>query len=315
MAFSDFSTILGRQFLIGFMAPALAALFLLSQLLSDSWLPHEYHTATSATQVVIVGALAVFLALLLSGMQYPLLRLLEGYPFARLKNVRLIGRVYKWRLSHWQEEFDSLTKALEKPPGPERTRAAQRLHRSLPANRKSVLPTEFGNVVRSFETHPRNRYFIDGVTIWPRIQMLLSEQERQQFEDATTDVMFFVNSQVLVVPTGSLLAINAAVGALTVVSAVVRCGVILLATAVVCALAWRASIGAARRWGSPVRAAFDLHRLELYDRLGVKAPTTIEEDGEVGRAVSRLLLYAEPIPKDCRKPVTTEEDDDARRPG
>ena len=293
------------------MAPTLAALFLLSQLLSYSWLPHGYRTATSATQVVIVGALAVFLALLLSGLQYPLLRLLEGYPFARLKNVRLLGRVYKWRLRHWQEEFDSPTEALEKPAGPERTRAAQRLHHSFPAKRESVLPTEFGNVVRSFETHPRSRYFIDGVTIWPRIQMLLSEQEKQELEDATTDVMFFVNGQVLVVPTGSLLAINAAVGAPTFVSAVVRCGVILLATAIVYALAWRASIGAARRWGSPVRAAFDLHRLELYDRLGVKTPTTIEQDREVGRAVSRLLLYAEPIPKDCRKPVTTQENDDA----
>jgi hypothetical protein len=279
--------------------------------LSDSWLPHGYRTATSATQVVIVGALAVFLALLLSGLEYPLLRLLEGYPFARLKNVRLLGRVYKWRLRHWQEEFDSLTEALKKPAGPDRTRAVQRLHRSFPAKRESVLPTEFGNVVRSFETHPRNRYFIDGVTIWPRIQMLLSEQEKQQFEDATTDVMFFVNSQVLVVPTGSLLAVNAAAELPTFVSAVVRCGVILLATAIVGALAWRASIGAARRWGSPVRAALDLHRLELYDRLGVKTRTTIEEDGEVGRAVSRLLLYAEPIPKDCRKPVITEENDDA----
>ena len=128
MAFSDFSTIFGRQFLIGFMAPALAALFLLSQLLSNSWLPPGYRTATSAaTQVVIVGALAVFIGLLLSGLQYPLLRLLEGYPFARLQDAPLLGRLYRWRVRHWQAEFDSLTEALEKPRSTERTRAAGRL--------------------------------------------------------------------------------------------------------------------------------------------------------------------------------------------
>lgn len=310
MAFSDFTTIFGRQFLIGFMVPALAGLFLWTQFLSSSWLPHGYRTATSATQVVIVGALAILVGLLLSGLQYPLIRLLEGYPFARLQNAPLIGRVYRWRLGHWQKEFDALTEALKQPASPERTTAALRLHRCFPAQRQSVLPTEFGNVVRSFETHPRARYCIDGVTIWPRIEMLLSEQERQRFEDATTDVMFFVNSQVIVVPVGLLLAVNAAAEADGVGVAVESCAAIVTATAVVFVLAWRASIGAARRWGSPVRAAMDLHRLELYERLGVKTPMTLEEDQSIGRAVSRLLLYAEPVPDACRRPPKTEDEDD-----
>ena len=131
------------------------------------------------------------------------------------------------------------------------------------------------------------------------------------FEDATTDVMFFVNIQVLAAPVGLLLLANAAARASGIPSVVVRCGLILLATALVCLLAWRASIGAARRWGTPVRAAFDLHRLEVYDRLGVKTPTTREEDEVFGRAMSRMLLFAEPIPDACRKPATTEEDDHA----
>jgi hypothetical protein len=310
VAFSDFSTIFGRQFLIGFMVPPLAGLFLLSQFLSDSWLPHGYSTSTSGTQVIIVGAVAVFIGLLLSGFQYPLVRLLEGYPFERLQHKRFVGPLYQQRMRRWQNEFDSLTDTLKKPPGRERTQAALRLHRCFPAKRESVLPTEFGNVVRSFETHSRNRYCIDGITIWPRIEMLLTEQEKQQFDYASTDVMFFLNIQVLVIPVGLALATNAATQADNTPAAVVRGALILLATAVVCVLAWRASIGAARRWGSPVRAAIDLHRLELYERLGVKTPTTFEEDRRIGLAVSRLLLYAEPLPDNCRKPVTTKEDED-----
>lgn len=144
-----------------------------------------------------------------------------------------------------------------------------------------------------------------------RIQMLLNDQEQQQCMDATTDVMFFANAEILVVPTGLLFAINAAVIAPTFVSALARCGVILLATAIVCALAWRATIGAAQRWGLPVRAAFDLHRLELYDRLGAETPTTVEEDNVIGKAVSRMLLYAEPLPDECRKQATAKENNDA----
>lgn len=310
MGFSDFSTIFSRKFLIGFLAPILAALFVLSQFLTHSWLPHGYRTATPATQVVIVGAAAAFLGLLLSGLQFPLLRLLEGYPFARLQDAFLVGRLYSWRLRHWQQEYMSLSEALKKPAGPARTRDAVRLYRDFPAKLESVLPTEFGNVVRAFETHPRDRYSLDGVTIWPRIEMLLNDQEKQLVEDAATDVMFFVNSQVLVVPAGLLLAVNAAVRAPTLVSGVLRCALILVATAIVYVLAWRASIGAARRWGSPVRAAFDLHRTWLYQRLGVKMPTTLEEDKQVGRAVSRLLLYAEPIPKECRNSVQAKENTD-----
>jgi hypothetical protein len=48
-------------------------------------------------------------------------------------------------------------------------------------------------------------------------------------------------------------------------------------------------------WGDAVRAVFDVHRLELYDKLGVRRPASPEEEQEIGRAVTRCLLYAEPI--------------------
>lgn len=152
MAFKDFSSLFSRRFLIGFMAAPLAGLFLLSQLMSESWRPVGYRAASGSNQVIIVGAAALFVALLLSGLQCPLTRLLEGYPLERAQQAPILRRVYTWRLRHWQEVFDRLTAALEGPAGPERTRAAVRLHASFPARRERLLPTEFGNVLRAFET-------------------------------------------------------------------------------------------------------------------------------------------------------------------
>jgi hypothetical protein len=203
---------------------------------------------------------------------------------------------------------------LRGDPGLPRSQAAHRLHSCFPANRGALLPTELGNVLRSFETHPRKRYCLDGITIWPRIQLLLSEEERMELEDASADMMFFVNGIAVGVITGVVLAVSAAAVAPSMSAAILRAASVVAATALVTWLAWRASIGAARRWGAPVRAAFDLHRLELFDRLGVKLPLTTEEDEHIGRAVSRMLLYAEPLPDACRKePVHLEPQEAGKR--
>jgi hypothetical protein len=98
MAISDFSSLFSRQFLIGFFAPALSGLFLVSQFLPVAWRPSGYQNAAPSTQVIIVAAAGIFLALLLSGLQYPFIRLLEGYPLQRLASTPLLGSLYRSRI-------------------------------------------------------------------------------------------------------------------------------------------------------------------------------------------------------------------------
>ncbi len=85
-----------------------------------------------------------------------------------------------------------------------------------------------------------------------------------------------------------------------------------LATVVVTGvLTWglyRAMVGAAVRWGMPVRAAFDMHRLELYEQLGLKRPRTDVQERDIARAATRMMLYAEPLGESVRdKPKPPEE--------
>jgi hypothetical protein len=183
---------------------------------------------------------------------------------------------------------------------PERTAAAMELNRRYPAIEK-MLPTEFGNAIRSFESHPRGRYHLDGIAVWPRISAMLTDGERSELEDASTDLAFWVNALALVTIGGTLFLFErlwhrpgAAAETIAVEAAVI------VATTALGWFMYRQAITAAVRWGDPVRAAFDVHRLELYSSFGVRQPTTQDDDKVLGDALGRLIWFAEPVPDELR---------------
>jgi hypothetical protein len=225
-------------------------------------------------------------------------------PWATVR--RWIGKKMRGRWVRAYTRLQVVKKTPKRDDEPEkltlaRTRAVRRLTERFPAEERLVLPTEFGNVMRAAETHPRERYGLDGVAIWPRVAALLTEAERAELEDRDTDLAFWVNGLVLVPLTGALLfaerlwhtpgGIWETIGVeLAVVVAVVA----------LTSFMYRQAILAGMRWGDPVRAAFDLHRFEVYEKLGVKRPFTRADDVKVGRAVGRMIAFAEAIPDSCR---------------
>jgi hypothetical protein len=301
MTVKEFASVFSRYFVVGFYLPAFAGLVALWQTVStQDVVPEAFRSASTGTKALILGGVALMVALLLSGLHHPIVRLLEGYPIRR-GHGSLSHRLDEWTTARWRREFDRLTALLDGPKGPDRTRAARDLDTLFPADRALLLPTRCGNAIRSFETHPRRRYGFDGVAAWPRIDLLLSDGERGEVTEAQGDFAFFVNALVATVMVGVLLAIDRLwhrpgdVGdwslALVVVAAV---------SAVASAALYRAAVGAAVRWGVPIRAAFDLHRLELYARVGLKRPADVEEELKVGRAISRLFAFGEPPPDELR---------------
>jgi hypothetical protein len=203
-----------------------------------------------------------------------------------------------WKRQRWVRVRAKLLEARAQPtPSEERTRAARHLSARFPPRDDLVLPTELGNVIRAFETHPRERYGLDGIAIWPSIVTMLTDSELAEIEEKTTDIAFWLNSLAVVVVAGALLFAERLwhqPGRALETAAIE----VAIAAAVVAMAAWmyRQLIGAAIRWGEPVRAAFDVHRLELYDRLGVRRPHTKDEDRSAGDATNRLLAFADPLP-------------------
>lgn len=308
MMLTAFAGVFSRYFVVGFFSPVFFLLIALANLVDPASLPAAYRTASGGTQIAILGGVAVLGALFLSGLHYHLIRMLEGYPIQRLIDLKPKGAVRRTlrraaaaMVEHWKGEFERRSKALEAPKSPERTRAAQELDGYFPWRAESILPTRFGNAVRAFETHPNKRYGLDGVTAWTRIGSLLTEGEQEAITEAQTDVAFFVNLTALL-PLGGLYVVVDLLAyppSSRVAEIALIIGVIITVTGLNCGL-YRAAVGAAARWGMPVRAAFDMHRLELYSQLGLKRPRTDTQERSIARAATRCMLYGESLDETVR---------------
>jgi alpha-D-ribose 1-methylphosphonate 5-triphosphate synthase subunit PhnL len=58
------------------------------------------------------------------------------------------------------------------------------------------------------------------------------------------------------------------------------------------------AISPATDWGLTVRSSIDLHRLDLYEKLGVRAPTSFSDERELAMNVNKALLFGHPLLKD-----------------
>jgi hypothetical protein len=113
----------------------------------------------------------------------------------------------------------------------------------------------------------------------------------QLHEAAKTDVAFFLNSTVAAIGVGATLVADEIAhesGGLT------RVWVYAVPFALAY-LVYRFAIGAAVRQGVEMRASIDLHRLEVYERLGVRRPKSFQDEHEIAHRLNRFFLYATPL--------------------
>lgn len=309
MGLTDIAGVLSRRLIVGCFTPAFFTTLALSLLVAEGTLPELYRDAAGGTKILILGGFALLAGLLLSGLQYPLLRLAEGYWLFNAPEGRRRKRLSDRLVERHEKVFEELHAAKQATAvSPARTRAALALDRLYPPERHLLLPTKLGNAIRAFESHPTQRYGLDGIAAWPRISLLLDDGERAALDEAMTNFAFFFNALVCVNAAALVLIVDRlwhAPGGVPGTAAIVLA--VVAATAALSWLMYRGLFDAATGWGEPVRAAFDLHRFDLYDRLGIRRPATDAEEREhAARAVNRLLLYAEPIPDEWRARPATE---------
>lgn len=122
--------------------------------------------------------------------------------------------------------------------------------------------------------------------------MLLFDRERELHADAETDVMFFVNccacaAVLVLVPT-------LVIGRWGGTPLAVACPSVL--AAIVSYAFYRGAVIAAVSWGTEVRASLDIHRLELYERLGVRMPASFTDERFIAWHVTRMIEFGEVLP-------------------
>jgi hypothetical protein len=277
----DVTGVFSRSFVVGFFAPAFFWLAALKLALGERLLPEvlEPHTGKA---FLVLGAAALLAALLLSGLERQVSRVLMGH-----YSLSVVGR---WLISRHAKAYASCkAHAASQTASPERARARRRLDEQFPHNPANLLPTRYGNAVRATRDYMRTRWGLREHAVWPRIQMLMSEQESEVRSEAKAVRAFFINGSL-----GALLA-----GLVLVVDAVLEhphspflawiYGVPFLLTY----LLYRGAVDAAVQLGLTERAALDLHRLDLYERLGVPShdrDVTVRPDA-AARRLSDFLSF------------------------
>lgn len=296
MGLASITGVFSRYFVVGFFLPAYIALVALWQSASSEFLPDQLEQYSRAGQLAILGGVALVAAMLLSGLSYYIIQWFEGYPLEKTAGWPVVGWLYDGAIALQRRRYDRLlaVRANKAKPQAERQDAAWFLDRFYPERSDLLLPTRVGNAVRAFERHSKLRWGLDSVTLWPRIEGLLSATEREAFFDAKTNFCVFINGSVGALIVGVVLVVDQAVytahpasyWALYAIPFVVGYAL------------YRMAISPATEWGDHVRSAFDCHRLEIYDKLGVRAPTSFSDERALADRVNKALLYGRPLLSD-----------------
>lgn len=296
MALKEITGVLSRYFVVGFFLPAYIALVSLWLSATSAFLPNGLERYSRTIELAILGGVALVVGLALSGVSHYITRLFEGYPLERLEKRRLLGRVYRWALARQVVHYKRLRAVYEdkSKPKKERQRALVRLDRFFPKSETALLPTRLGNAIRAFERHSNVRWGLDGITIWPRIEALLSAEERELLAEAKVTFYVFLNAAVGAFAVGVCLVVDKALHAPDAAASWPLYAIPFVLGYVL----YRAAIGPATDWGDSVRSSIDLHRLELYEKLGVRAPTSFSDERALGVKVSQVLHYGEPLLSD-----------------
>ncbi len=305
MSLTDVTGVFSRYFIVGFFVPTFFSLALLKLALSREWLPKAVEPATGEAFLVL-GALALLIGLILLGLRDPIVYIMSGYLLVRDNTswwYRPIRAAGEWMRGRLLREFTRL-QIQAKPSGSAETSSEHQMRRRaewlfdihFSNSPEKVLPTRFGNRIRAAEDHARKRWFLETVVVWPRINTFLSEQESKLHADAETDVAFFLNSALALTLAGSAMVLDAVIHD----PRTLWLASIYVLLFVLAYLLYLAAVGAAERWGRYIRASIDLHREDLYRKLGVRVPSTDKETRDVGVSINRLLLYGDRLPDTIR---------------
>lgn len=137
------------------------------------------------------------------------------------------------------------------------------------------MPTALGNTLRAAESHPVDKYGLDGVSVWPHLWLVLPDATRQELMTARAALdsaaracvwgllfVAFTPWTPLAAPTGLVVA--------------------------ACAAYWWAP-AAAQVFADLVEAAFDLHRTALYQQLRWPLPANPQDERAEGQHLTMYL--------------------------
>jgi hypothetical protein len=255
-----------------------------------------------AADKAVVSALFVLavslVAFVLEFAQVSITRLFEGY-WSGVPLLRSFGGRRRRRFERALETLDRRLEELSELIPAEETAGRPVSHLKAEMNRlverrlgfpppgyeAHLMPTRLGNLYKSAELYPHERYRIDSVVVWSRFREVLPDAFVGRLQEVKTAVDFLLLFSLLCLAFALFsvpyLVVRGAQGSL-----VVACACCLpLAW-----LAYRAALSPARAYAELLKVAFDLHRKALLKALGLRVPETLREERALWREVSDFIF-------------------------
>lgn len=242
----------------------------------------------------IVGIGIWLLAVLLMALNREWIRILEGYgeknPLNFLKKYTL--KKYM-KLNKDILEIESKIENLQKDEkniddiSDELDKLTEYRVTYYPDDVEWILPTKFGNIIRSFEVYPRVMYGLDAIPGWNRLIALIPEQFLKVIESTEANVYFWT-SGILV----SILLIIEYLYIIIILGKGYWHSIwipIILIISIFCSYS-RAN-QAAIQWGEMVKAAFDLYINELFIKLSFISG---RKKQEIWKDFSEAIIFRDP---------------------
>lgn len=157
------------------------------------------------------------------------------------------------------------------------TRLDGRLRR-IPSTPDLLMPTRLGNILRSGEAWPRDKYGLDAVVCWPRLWPVLPDQARTDVAEARQELNRSVTVQIW--------------SALLVVWTPLTWWALLVAV-VASIAAYQRSLRAAAVFANVVEATFDVYRSSLYTQTGMPVPVDRASERRAGELLTAFFWRGE----------------------
>lgn len=298
--FGELPKLFDRNFAVGFFLPIAIFITLSGLILSQYGFAPDFISYMARDLLVgttVLGLLSWVGGILLLAVNRDLYRIMEGY--GKYNPVKLFAWLEKRRYQNTVNELEKLDDeyrdcyaAKKEFPTKSRTRRNEimrQLAEEFPDKEEYLLPTPFGNVLRSFEIYPRVMYGLEAIDGWGRLLAVVPKDYTELIDSAKSQVDFWINMAVVLV----LLQIEYIGLAYIFNQGVLNSWLVILLLVLGTIPPIRAT-SAAREWGDLIKAAFDMFSPKMREALGFDVPADRDEEKVQWTRFSQAIIYRLP---------------------
>ncbi|MDX9990847.1 MAG: hypothetical protein RBS68_02250 [Anaerolineales bacterium] len=294
--FGELPKLFERNFAMAFFLPFVVFLGMIAEIASRFGQGKSLLAAMQSDLIIgttLLGVISWLGGIFLLVSNRGLYRFLEGY--GDWNPLKLISGLQKRKYNKLQEEIEKLDdqfreqkEAFPREQRSKRNHLMRELAERFPDREDLLLPTGFGNILRSFETYPRVMYGIESIDGWSRILAIVPKDYRELIDNAKTQVDFWVNVGFL-----SILLLLEYIGFAIYTQSLVDWWIVLILL-VIAIISPRFAADAAIGWGDYIKASFDIFAPKLREALGFVPPADRDDEERQWVAFSQAIIYRLP---------------------